>query len=64
MTSRERVIKTLNRLEPDRVPVDFGGTLTNTGITRSAHSDLLRYLEYDQPEPEYVDIFQQLIKPD
>ncbi len=64
MTSRERVIKTLNHLEPDRVPVDLGGTVTNTGIARSAHSELLRYLEYDQPEPEYVDILQQLVNPD
>ncbi len=30
MTSRERVIKTLNHEEPDRVPIDLGGTLCTT----------------------------------
>jgi hypothetical protein len=35
MTSRERVLASLNHLEPDRVPVDFGGT-TVTGIHASA----------------------------
>ena len=31
MTSRERLVKALNHTEPDRVPVDFGGTAV-TGI--------------------------------
>jgi len=27
MTSRERVIKTVNHEEPDRVPLDLGGSI-------------------------------------
>ena len=34
MTSRERVVKALNHEEPDKVPVDLGGSLTNAGIAK------------------------------
>ena len=30
MTSRERVLAALNHREPDRVPIDFGGTAVST----------------------------------
>ncbi|UCB47325.1 MAG: uroporphyrinogen-III decarboxylase [Spirochaetota bacterium] len=42
MTSRERVRRTLNFEEPDRVPIDFGGY--TCGINENAYSDLLNYL--------------------
>jgi len=35
MKSRERVLKAINHLEPDRIPVDLGGSVT-TGIQASA----------------------------
>ncbi len=40
MTSRERVVKTLNHEEPDRVPVDFGGLLAS--INLYTYEDLLK----------------------
>lgn len=43
MTSRERILKTLELEEPDRVPFDLGST-GNTGITMIAYNNLKRYL--------------------
>lgn len=40
MTSRERVVKTINLQEPDRVPIDFGGLLSSTNIY--TYDDLLK----------------------
>jgi len=45
MISRERVLKALNHEEPDRVPVDLAGSLTNAGIAQKAHSEL-KFLSY------------------
>ena len=44
MNSRERVLAALEHREPDRVPVDLGGTIM-TGITVLALSKYRRYLE-------------------
>ena len=41
MNSRERVFKTLNHEEPDRVPIDIGGTSCTTMI-EPVYKDLLR----------------------
>jgi uroporphyrinogen decarboxylase len=49
MKSRERVLLALNHKEPDRVPIDFGGT----GVSRicyQAYDDLRAYLEMP-PKP-------------
>jgi len=43
MTSRERLITTLEHQEPDRVPIDLGGAAT--GIELEAYEDLKRYLK-------------------
>lgn len=43
MTSRERVMRSLNHKELDRVPVDLGGN-RSTGIMASAYSRLKRHL--------------------
>ncbi len=42
MTSRERVCKTLNHKEPDRIPVDLGGN--SSGMTDIAYKQLTHYL--------------------
>ena len=39
MTSRERINKALNFLEPDRVPIDLGGF--QTGIHKKAYVALV-----------------------
>jgi len=43
MNSRERVTLALNHKEPDRIPVDLGGTIV-TSITKSAYLELKQYL--------------------
>jgi uroporphyrinogen decarboxylase len=43
MNSRERVLKSLNHIEPDRVPIDLGSTLV-TGINIKAYKEVLEML--------------------
>lgn len=47
MTSRERLIKTLNHQQPDRVPLDLGGT-SQTGISASALYQLRKALGLEE----------------
>lgn len=67
MTSRERVLKALNHQQPDRVPLDLGGSLV-TGMHVSAVYQLRQALGLDDPGTpvKVVDPFQMLgeIKPD
>lgn len=44
MTSRERVLATLNHLEPDRVPLDIGGSV-NSSIVAEGYKNLKRHLD-------------------
>ena len=62
MTSRERILKTLNFEEPDRVPFDLGST-GNTGITLIAYDILKRYLGLDS-ETKMINKFLQLVQMD
>jgi len=64
MTSRERIMLALNHQEPDRVPLDLGGSPGNTGIAKKAHAHLLEHLGIQGEEAEVYDVFQQLVKPD
>jgi len=59
-----RVLKALNHEEPDKVPIDLGGSLTNTGIAKKAHAELMKYLGLKENEPEVIDVYQQLVRPD
>lgn len=61
MTSRDRVAAALNHEEPDRVPVDFGGSRI-TGITAIAYKNLLNHLGRSEDIKIY-DIKQQLAIP-
>lgn len=61
MNSRERLLKTLNHEEPDRVPVDLGGIVT--GITKVVHRRLREHLGVEGRE-QIIDRIQQLVKPD
>ena len=60
MTSRERVLTTLNHEIPDRVPIDFGGN--QTGIHKNAYRNLVRYLGLEE-EIRIMDDVQQLTRP-
>ena len=51
---RERVLQTLDHRQPDRVPVDFGGTLVS-GIHASCVVALRRYFGLEQKPVKAVD---------
>jgi uroporphyrinogen decarboxylase len=59
MTSRERVLKAINFQEPDRVPVDLGGTRM-TGIAAHAYLELRRKLGISGGPPRIFDVYQML----
>jgi uroporphyrinogen decarboxylase len=63
MTGKERIQKTLNHEEPDRIPYDLSGT-TVTAITKNAYQKAMAFrglsTEYN---PELVDPIQQIITP-
>jgi uroporphyrinogen decarboxylase len=53
MTPRERVRAALEHREPDRIPIDLGGTLV-TSITAAAHAPLRRHLGLPPDEPPTI----------
>lgn len=59
MTSRERVMASMNYREPDRVPVDFGGH-RSSGIAVQAYKKLREYLGLKPSELYVYDVVQQL----
>jgi len=64
MNSRQRVLKTLEHKEPDKIPFDLGSTKV-TGITKNAYMNLLSYLGKDVQKGEsikFFDVTQQLVQ--
>lgn len=59
MTSRRRVIAALEHREPDRVPIDLGGTVMS-GIMAEALVRLRRSLGLEQRLVKVYDVFQML----
>ncbi len=59
MNSRARVIQALNHKEPDRVPIDLGGTIV-TSICKQVYLELNRHLELPDEETRMLDYVQQL----
>ncbi len=62
MTSRERVLNTLNHKEPDKIPIDIGG-MGSTGIMAIAYNKLKQELGFDENPTKMLDINQQLAIP-
>lgn len=62
MNSRERIIKTLNFEEPDRVPYDLAAT-TWSGITNTAYQNFLKYTGNNAEDPVWADVVQQIVIP-
>ncbi|MHC4123746.1 MAG: uroporphyrinogen decarboxylase family protein [Planctomycetota bacterium] len=60
MTSRQRLLKTLNHEVPDRVPIDLGGN--QTGIHKQVYIELIKHLGIDD-EVVIMDAVQQLAQP-
>lgn len=59
MTSRERVLTTLNHEEPDKIPVDLGG-MASTSIMAIAYNKLKDELGYNNSITKMIDVKQQL----
>lgn len=62
MTSRERIVESLNHRQPDKVPVDLAGS-TVTGISAIAYNNLKKHLGIDKPTRVF-DVVQQLANVD
>ncbi|NOX66629.1 MAG: methyltransferase [Chlorobi bacterium] len=63
MTSRERVLTTLNHKEPDKIPIDFGG-MRSTSIMAIAYNRLKKELGFNNSVTRMLDITQQLAIPE
>ena len=61
MTHRERILCTLMHKEPDRVPVDLGGT-ESSGITGIAYHRLKTLLGIHDGKIRIFDLMQQIAK--
>lgn len=63
MNSRERILKSLDHQEPDRIPFDLAGS-TWTGITNTAYRNLRAHLGLSETSPVWSDVIQQIVIPD
>ena len=63
MTGQERVLTALALRQPDRVPLDLGGTKNST-IHIVAYEALVRYLGLSLPGPRLCDRMMQVVDPD
>src|SRR5574340_1752192 len=59
MTSRERVALALEHKEPDRVPIDMGGSVTS-GIMVTTYAKLRKALGVNDKPPRVSDLLQML----
>ncbi len=59
MTSRERVLTALSHREPDRVPIDLGGSIV-TGINSMAYQNVKRYLGFEDVRSRVTNIILML----
>jgi uroporphyrinogen decarboxylase len=63
MTSRERILAAIEHREPDRVPVDLGGT-PSSGISAIAYGRLKQHLGLRSGQTRIYDVVQQLAQPE
>lgn len=61
MTPRQRIIQTLSHKEPDKIPLDIGGT-ESSGFTGIAYNNLKKYLGRDSGKTQIFDTYQQITK--
>lgn len=62
MTSRERVLASIEHKESDRVPIDLGSN-PSSGISAIAHDNFMRYLGWNNEPTLIYDVVQQLAQP-
>ena len=63
MTSRERIIATLNHRQSDKVPVDLSAT-PSSGISAIAYSNLVKHMGQGHLPVRIYDVVQQLAQPE
>lgn len=63
MTSRERILTSVNHKKPDRVPLDLGAT-PSSGISAIAYNNLKKHLGIDSKETRIYDVVQQVVQPE
>jgi len=62
MNSRDRILKSINHKQPDKVPIDLGSS-TVTGISAIAYNNLKKYLKIERTTRVF-DVVQQLASVD
>jgi uroporphyrinogen decarboxylase len=62
VTCRERALAALNHIEPDRVPLDFGGR--NTTLHLQVHEALMQHLGFQGPPPRIRNYHTYVVEPD
>lgn len=63
MTSRARVLAAIRHQQPDRVPIDLGGT-PSSGISAIAYHNLKQHLGITDGHTRVYDVVQQLAQPE
>ena len=63
MNGRQRVLAAIQHQEPDGVPVDIGST-PSSGISATAHYNLMQYLGQGDTPTRVYDVVQQVAQPD
>jgi uroporphyrinogen decarboxylase len=61
MTSRQRVLKSLDHQDPGMFPIDFGGV--HTSIHELAYRNLVSYYGYESERPRIQEPLQQIVYP-
>lgn len=63
MTSRERILSSINHKQPDYVPLDLGGT-PSSGISAIAYNNLKKHLNMTGGHTRIFDVVQQVVQPE
>lgn len=63
MNSRERVMSSINHIQPDYVPLDLGGT-PSSGISAIAYNNLKKHLNLTDGHTRIYDVVQQVVQPE
>lgn len=61
MTSRERILQSVNHRQPDRVPLDLGAT-PSSGISAVAYNRLKKHLGMTDGHTRVYDVVQQVVQ--
>jgi len=63
MNSRDRVLSAINHKDPDRVPIDLGGS-PSSGISVVAYQNLIKHLGKTHLQTHVYDVVQEVVQPE